>query len=463
MVLHVYNTLTRQKEKFEPLQETKVGVYSCGPTVYYYAHIGNLRTYVFSDIIRRVLEYNGYDVRQVMNITDVGHLTDDADAGEDKMEKGARREGKTVWDIAQMYTDSFMKDMRALNILDPHVWCKATDHIQEQIEQVQAIEERGYAYKTSDGVYFDTAKLNDYGKLAQLNIEQLQAGARIEMGEKKNKTDFALWKFSPQDEKRAMEWESPWGVGFPGWHIECSAMSSKYLGKQFDIHTGGIDHIPVHHTNEIAQAETAFDIKSPERWVKYWMHGEFLIIGESDRMAKSGDNFITLKTLTDKGYTALAYRYFCLTAHYRQQLQFSWEALDSAQTSYERLRNIIEGLREAEEGEPSQQYLTRFQESIDDDLNMPQALAVLWDALRDKDLTDNDTLATVKQLDTVLGLNLLHEEIIDIPREIQELADERKQARQAKDWAKSDALREQLQKVGWQINDTKEGYKLKKI
>ena len=486
MVLHVYNTLSRTKEEFVPFHPPKVGFYSCGPTVYNYAHIGNLRSYVFADILKRVLKSDGFHVTHVMNITDVGHLTSDADEGEDKMEKGAKREGKTVWQIAQFFTDAFRRDIGLLNISDPNIWCKATDHIKEQIAQIQKLEKKGFTYITEDGVYFDTSKLEDYGKLAKLNIEELEGGARIELGEKKSKTDFALWKYSPKDgTKRQMEWwfDGPHAgevvkslanapgyegsVGFPGWHIECSAMSTKYLGEQFDLHTGGIDHIPVHHTNEIAQAECALG-KKP--WVKYWMHGEFLVI-EKGKMAKSGENFLTLQVLLDKGYPALAYRYFCLTAHYRQQLAFSFEALDSARASYERLKNIMAELvgkapHDApgdEEEEIGKEYENEFREAANDDLNMPQALSVLWNVLRDEKLSATSKVALATEFDSVLGLDLLKQEEIAIPDEITRLAEARIAARKAKDWGESDRIRDEIKARGFIIDDKKDGtYGIKK-
>jgi cysteinyl-tRNA synthetase len=299
-MLELYKTMDREKKLFNPIAPSTVSLYTCGPTVYNYAHIGNLRTYVFEDVLKRVLQYNGYQVNHVMNITDVGHLTDDADSGIDKMEKGAAREGKSAWDIAKFYTEAYQHDLANLNIEPPTTWCKATDHIPEQIALIQKLEHKGFTYRTPDGIYFDTAKLPDYGKLAKLDLKHLQAGTRVDIGEKKNPTDFALWKFSDYDTKRQMEWDSPWGIGFPGWHIECSAMATKYLGQPFDIHCGGIDHIPVHHTNEIAQSEVA----EGKPLANYWLHGEFLLI-DNDKMAKSGENFITLQTIKDKGINPL--------------------------------------------------------------------------------------------------------------------------------------------------------------
>ena len=312
--LRLFNTLSRSKEDFQTIEQNKVKMYCCGPTVYNYAHIGNLRSYFFEDILKRVLLYNGFEVYHVMNITDVGHLVSDADEGEDKMEKGASREGKSVWDIAAFYTEAFKKDIAMLNILPPSVYCKATDFIKEQIEMIQCLEKKGFTYTTGDGVYYDTSKFEGYGKMALLDIEGLEEGKRIEFSsEKKNKTDFALWKFSPKGQKRQMEWDSPWGVGFPGWHIECSAMSRKFLGDTFDIHCGGIDHVPIHHTNEIAQSEGC----TGKKFVNYWLHGEFLI-EDKGKMSKSAGEFLRLQTLVDRGYSSIDYRYFLLMTHYRK-------------------------------------------------------------------------------------------------------------------------------------------------
>ncbi len=336
MSLNLFDTYSRSMREFIPLKPGEVGLYTCGPTVYDYAHIGNLRTYIFEDVLRRVLEFNGYHVKHVMNITDVGHLVSDADTGEDRMEKGSRRTGMTAWDIAELYTNEFKQDMHRLNIQEPSVWCKATDHIQDQIDLIRCIQENGFTYPTSDGIYFDTSKLSDYGHLARKDIEGLQAGARIEMGEKRNPTDFALWKFSPAGQNRQMEWDSPWGVGFPGWHIECSAMSAKYLGDFFDIHCGGEDHISVHHTNEIAQTQACYGT----RLANFWMHGYFLQIDES-RMGKSVGNFLRVQTLMERGYDPLAWRYFCLNANYRAKLNFSWEGVEGAHISLNRLRSAV--------------------------------------------------------------------------------------------------------------------------
>lgn len=457
MKLRLYDTYSRSIREFQPINPPNVGLYTCGPTVYDYAHIGNLRTYIFEDILRRVLEFNGYTVKHVMNITDVGHLVSDADTGEDKMEKGSRRTGKSAWEIADQYALAFQDDMQHLNMLEPTIWCKATDHIQEQIDFVQCIEKMGFTYHTSDGIYFDTSKQPDYGYMARLDVEGLQAGTRIDMGEKKSPTDFALWKFSPKDKKRQMEWDSPWGVGFPGWHIECSAMSAKYLGPYFDIHCGGEDHISVHHTNEIAQTEACFGT----RLANFWMHGYFLQV-EEDRMSKSSGEFLRLQSLIDRGYDPLSYRYFALNANYRSKLTFTWEGLDSAQTSLERLRNATYEMGES--GNLDKGYVDKFTEQINEDLNMPRALAVTWELVH-SDLPSDIKKATLLKFDTVLGLNLAtwqpEEEIL--PEEILRLLDLRQKARENKDWAKADAIREQLTDAGYQVKDTLDGPQVKRI
>jgi len=446
--------MARQKMLFEPLDPAEVKLYTCGPTVYNYAHIGNLRTYIFEDLLRRVLEWNGYQVNHVMNITDVGHLTSDADEGEDKMVKGAKREKMTVWDIAEKYTHAFMHDMVALNLLEPHIKCKATDHIQEMIDQVKALEANGLTYTANGNVYFDTSKFPDYGKLAQLDKQKLQAGARIEVDKnKKNPHDFVLWFTKSKFEDQEMKWDSPWGKGYPGWHIECSAMSTRYLGEQIDIHCGGIDHISVHHTNEIAQAEGATNIKP---WVLYWMHGNFLVLGKDEKMAKSEENFITLQTLRDKGYDPLDYRYFCLQSHYRKELTLSWEGMGAAKTGLRHLREKVCNLGNSE-GEIHQSRTEEFESAINDDLNMPQALAVAWELMDDPNISNGDKLATIKKFDTVLGVKVDKKPEFCIPKAIQELVMERDKARANKDWKKSDKLRDEIEKAGFVVNDTSGG------
>ncbi len=460
--LFLFNTLSRTKEEFIPLEPGKAGMYCCGPTVYNFAHIGNLRAYFFEDILKRVLLYNGYDVKHVMNITDVGHLVSDDDEGEDKMEKGASREGKSVWEIAEFYTEAFKNDIAMLNILPPTVYCKATDFIKEQIDMVKCLDEKGYTYKTNDGVYFDTQKFPDYGKLALLDIEGLEEGKRIAFSdEKKHKTDFALWKFSPEDQKRQMEWESPWGTGFPGWHIECSAMSIKFLGRHFDIHCGGVDHIPIHHTNEIAQAEAC----TGEKFVNYWLHGEFLI-EEKGKMSKSAGEFLRLKTLIDKGYSPLDYRYFLLMTHYRKKIKFSFENLDAARNGFQNLKNRIKEIKSAAARQSKTlsgealKYKAKFQESINDDLNIGEGLAILWDAMKDSALSDADKILLADEFDRILGLDLNKieaEKPSEIPEEIIALANKRKEAKAAKDFKLADELRQQIKDKGYELLDKKGG------
>jgi len=455
MPLKLYNTLTRKKEIFKPIKKGEVGIYSCGPTVYWYQHIGNLRSYISWDLLKRVLIFNGYKVKHVMNVTDVGHLTSDADTGEDKMEKAATREGKNAREIANYYLEIFRDDFNKLNILYPDFWPKATEHIKEQIEIIKKLEEKGFTYKTSDGIYFDTSKFKDYGKLARLNIKELQAGKRIDIGEKKNKTDFALWKFSKNPGFRQQEWQSPWGVGFPGWHIECSAMSSKYLGKQFDIHTGGQEHIQVHHTNEIAQSEAVFR-KKP--WVKYWMHGAWLLF-KGEKVSKSKGGLYTVSQLEEEGFAPLEYRYFCLTTHYRKPLDFTLKKLESAQDSLQRLKNIISEIKD--DKKINENYLRYFEEAINDDLNIPEGLQVLWKLVRDEKAEGK--LETIKKIDNVLGLELLKKEKIKIPDEVKKLVEEREIARNSKNWKKADEIREKINKKGYLIEDKKEGVAVKKV
>jgi len=454
MELQLFDTYERKVRPFEPLIPGKVGVYACGPTVYNFAHIGNLRTYLFEDLLKRVLLRNGYEVNHIINITDVGHLTSDADTGEDKMELGAKRTGMTAWELAAFYTDAFQKDLKRLNVLDPSVWCKATDHIEEQITFIEELEEKGFTYHTSDGIYFDSRKLNNYGFLARLDIEGLQAGARVDQGERKFVTDFALWKFSPEDEQRQMEWDSPWGRGFPGWHIECSAMSAKYLGDYFDIHCGGEDHIPIHHTNEIAQTEAA----RGTRLANYWMHGYFLQL-DNAKMAKSSGEFLTLDVVEKKGFSTLAYRYFCFSAHYRTQMSFSWASLDAAQRTLNRLYETAWNW--GDPGEVSADYLARFDACLNDDLNMPRALAVLWELVRSEE-ADSVKKATLLACDDVLGLDIANwaPAEIEVPDEVSALVQAREEARAAKDWGRADELRKQVSDLGYVIEDTKEGAKI---
>ena len=444
-MLKLYNTLTRKKETFKPLNKSSIGMYSCGPTVYFSPHIGNFRTYIFSDFLKRVLQFDNYSVKQIINVTDVGHLTSDADTGEDKIESSAKKLGKSANEIAQFYFKEFKSDFKKLNILEPTIWSWATKHIKEQIELIKILEKKGFTYKTSDGIYFDSSKFKNYSKLAKLDISGLKAGKRISLGEKRNKTDFALWKFSEKPGIRQQEWNSPWGLGFPGWHIECSAMSMKYLGETFDIHTGGIDHIPIHHTNEIAQSEAATD----KKFVNYWLHGAFLNF-KGEKISKSKGELFTISELEKKGFDPLVFRYLCLTTHYRKSLNFSLDNLKKAKESYERLRKNTLALDD--DKKISKEYLDSFQNSIDDDLNMPQALQVLWNLIKDEKAKGR--YQTVKEMDKIFGLNLLN---IKIPINIKNLADEREILRNKKDWKRADKLRQKIEKAGFTIDDIKEG------
>jgi cysteinyl-tRNA synthetase len=457
MNLQLFDTYERKVRPFTPLKGNHVGLYACGPTVYNFAHIGNLRTYLFEDVLKRVLLLNGYDIEHVVNITDVGHLTSDADTGEDKMELGTRRTGMTAWELADFYTEAFKTDMDRLNVLPPDIWCRATDHIAEQISFISDLESKGYTYTTSDGVYFDSRKLNNYGYLARLDIEGLQAGARVDQGERQFVTDFALWKFSPEDEQRQMEWDSPWGRGFPGWHIECSAMSAKYLGDYFDIHCGGEDHIPIHHTNEIAQTEAS----KGTRLANFWMHGYFLQLAKA-KMSKSTGDFVTLDLLIEKGFEALDYRYFCLTAHYRTQMSFSWESLGVAQASLRRLRETAYQWGDA--GESDTTTVAHFVECVNDDLHMPKAMAVIWE-LVGSTLPNDVKKATLLACDDVLGFDIADWQPVDedIPEAVTQLAQERIAARAAKDWGRADTLREDIAALGFALEDSPDGYKLTRI
>lgn len=457
MALKLYNTLTRKKEAFKPIKKGEVGIYSCGPTVYWFQHIGNLRTYVFSDILKRVLVYDGFKVKHIINVTDVGHLTSDADSGEDKMEKAVKREGKTAEEISRFYFNAFETDLKKLNILMPLKWSWATQHIPEMINLVKILMDKGYTYETSDGIYFDTSKFKDYGKMARLNLEGLEAGKRIDFGEKKNKTDFALWKFSEQPGIRQQEWEAFGKMGFPGWHIECSAMSSKYLGETFDIHTGGIDHIPIHHTNEIAQSEAA----SGKKFVNYWLHGAFLTT-KGEKISKSKGGLYTISELEELGFKPIHFRYFCLLAHYRSSLDFSLDLLSAAKNGYESLKNKIKLIDDKTKGKDAKLFLEEFHKAISDDLNMPRAIQVLQSLIKDEKVSGKSKIEAIKKMDEVFGLDLLKQEKIKIPEEIKKLAEERFAAKKAKDFKKSDELRNKINKLGFAVNDSKEGYTLDK-
>jgi len=459
--LEIYNSLTRKKERFEPIKAPKVGMYACGPTVYDDVTIGNWRTYILSDVLHRVLSYDGFEVDFVMNITDVGHLTGDnegdASTGEDRMTKASRREGKTAWEIAKIYTEKFLEGYKELNLVEPKVFAKATDHIKEQIALVQKIEERGFTYKTSDGIYFDTVAYekagHKYGELS--NLQDIKEGARVEINpEKKNPRDFALWKFEAKIGDRDMEWESPWGVGFPGWHIECSAMSMKYLGEQFDVHVGGEDLLPTHHPNEIAQSEAACDC-SP--FVKYWVHGAFLLV-DGGRMGKSQGNAYTLEDIKNKNISPLALRYLYLGGHYRKQQNFTWESLEAANNALSNLYNHYRGLSD-EGGVVNERYKNKFLEFINNDLGMSQAVALVWDVIKDENLSSADKKATLLDFDKVLGLGLndIKKETHDIPENIMSLVRERDEARSAKNWGRADELRREIEKLGYSVKDTDTG------
>ena len=460
--MKVYNTLDREKEEFTPIQGNLVRMYSCGPTVYSYAHIGNMRTYIFMDLLRRSLRFCGFKVKGVMNITDVGHLLSDGDEGEDKMQKAARKEGKTPWEIAAFYTEAFFKDIDALNVGRPEIIAKATDHIPEMIEFVKGLLEKGYAYEISDGIYFDIGKFPGYGKLSGQTVDEKEAGARIEENsEKRHPADFALWKKA--DKNHIMQWESPWGMGFPGWHIECSAMSKKYLGEVFDLHTGGIDAVPVHHENEIAQNEALAGKKT----VNYWMHGEFMMV-DGGKMSKSLGNVYTVSDLEKKGYLPLDFRYFCLNAHYRKKLNFTFEGMDAAHTSYERLRNALYAHKMSQTAtDPAviEELMKKFKGAVEDDMNIPFALGVLWDAVKLPKSKDVYKLAL--EFDKVLGLSLDKvtapaPEKIDVPADIAALAEARLAAKKEKNWAEADRLRAEIAAKGYAIKDTKDGYVIEK-
>lgn len=454
MLLH--NSLTRKKEEFVPLHFPRVGLYTCGPTVYNDQHVGNYRTYIFEDALKRALKFFGFKPFHVMNITDVGHLTSQADEGEDKMEAGARREGKSAWDIARFYTEAFLKDCESLNLLPPDVLCRATDHIPEQIALIDILDKKGFLYKTADGLYFESGKFPDYGVLmGDRHLKGLKEGARVETNpEKKSAFDFAVWKFSDPRQKRQMEWDSPWGRGFPGWHIECSAMAMKYLGETFDIHCGGIDHIPIHHTNEIAQSLAA----TGKPLAQFWLHGEFLLMNTA-KMAKSDGSFITLKDLKARGFNPLDYRYHCLSAHYRKQLDFTWEALESSRVARRRLKDAAASWVSSPIKPACADSLKAFRAALGDDLNMPEALSVVWGDLRNAALPEGARAAFLKIADEVLGLGIFDARTEEFEPEVLELLRSRDQARKNKDFVSSDRLRQELSQKGILVEDTPSGQK----
>ena len=454
--VYLFNTLTRTKDLFEPIKPGTVSLYTCGPTVYNYAHIGNLRTYIFEDILARTLKALGYDVHHVMNITDVGHLESDADAGDDKMALAAKREHRSPWDIARYYEQAFLADCQALHITKPDTICRATEHIQEMIDMVKNLEANGYTYTVDGNVYFRISKFKNYSELSRRNLEDLLEGARVEIDPRKeDPRDFVLWFSQSKFPNQIMKWDSPFGEGFPGWHIECSAMASKYLGEHIDIHTGGVDHISVHHTNEIAQSEGCFG----HRWVNYWMHGEFLVVDKS-KMSKSSGNFLTLKVLSDHGFSPLHYRYFCLGAHYRSQLFFSFEAMAGAKNAFESLKNRALGWKlSPQKGSKNNEasYKQRFWQALANDLDMPIAMSVVWEMAKDKTLDDTVKLSLLREFDQVLGFDVDHFEKPQLSPENETLVKEREEARAQKDWRKSDEIRFQLLEQGIQLKDTLQG------
>lgn len=462
MKLNFYNTLTRTKEEFKPLEGNTVRIYSCGPTVYKDATIGNMKSYIFMDTLRRVLKYNGYDLKHAMNITDVGHLVSDADEGEDKMIKASKEEKKTPLEIAKIYTDRFFEDFERLNIEKPEIICKATDHINDMIEFVQSLIDNGYAYETSTAIYFDVSKLDKYGILSGIDVRNQKAGARVEVDkEKRNPYDFALFIKAP--ENHIMKWESPWGLAYPGWHIECSTMSNKYLGEVFDIHTGGIDLIPTHHENEIAQSKG----KTGKIPAKFWMHCDYLLI-DGGKMSKSLGNTYLVTDLMQKGYDPLSFKMMCYTAHYRNKLNFTWEGLASSQSALARLK---EGYAKHKEGLDNiddtqvEEYRKKFHEAINDDMNMPMAMSIVWDVVKNPNKSKK-LAELLLDFDKVMGLKItepIFKKEEEIPEEIAQIVEKRKQARANKDWATSDALRDELKEKGYNIKDSKDGMTIEKI
>ena len=459
MDIYFTNTLTKQKEKFKPIRKDEVRIYSCGPTVYKDATIGNMRTNIFQDVLRRVLRYNGYKIRHAMNITDVGHLVSDGDDGEDKMIKSAREEHKTPLEIAEYYTNLFFNDLKELNIETPEIVCKATDHIPEMLEYVELLVKKGYAYETSTAIYFDISKLDKYPILSSINLEDQKAGARVEIDEeKRNPYDFALWIKAP--ENHLMKWDSPWGPSYPGWHIECSAMSQKYLGEVFDIHTGGIDLIPTHHENEIAQSKGACG-KIPAH---YWMHGEYLLIN-GGKMSKSLGNVYLLDDIIKRGYDPLVYRLFNFSCHYKGKLNFTWEGIEAASTALTRLRDgyqkHLTGMADVD-GTIISEIENKFHQAINDDLNMPLAMSAVWEAVKYQDKSPK-IAKLLEKFDTVLGLKITEKREEEIPQEILELVEQRKVARNEKNWTESDRLRDLIAQKGYSVKDTKHGAEVSKI
>jgi len=454
-MLKLYNTLTRKKEVFKPLKDKKVGIYSCGPTVYWNQHIGNMYAYIQWDALVRFLKYAGFKVKWVMGITDVGHMTSDEDAGQDKMEKGAKREGLTVWQIADKYIKQFIQSLELLNIQKPEVLCRATEHIKEQIDLIKKIEANGFAYKTKVGLAFDTSKFPGYADFSKLNLKKQEAGSRVEVDpEKKKPWDFLLWVTNQPE--HIMQWDSPWGKGFPGWHIECTAMSTKYLGKQFDIHTGGKEHVPVHHTNEIAQAFGAFGKQTS----RYWLHNEWLLI-DREKVSKSLGNIVLVTDLIEKGVNPLTFRYLTLTSHYKQGLNFTWRALEASQIALDKIYGFFGSIKN-DRGKINQNYKKKFIEILSDDLNTPSALALMWQLIKDKKIKDADKKKTLLDFDKVLGLGLAKIKKVAVPPQVKKLAQKRETLRKEKKWQEADQIRKEIEKLGYKIEDTPEGSEIKK-
>jgi len=456
-VLTLFNTLSRKVEPFTPITPGQVKLYACGPTVYHFAHIGNLRTYIFEDILRRTLEHNKYNVLHVMNVTDVGHLESDADLGDDKMELAAKREAKSPWDIARFYEQAFFNDLEKLHIEKPTIICRATEHIKEMQDFIKELEKKGYTYTVDGNVYFRIDKFPSYANLSRRHLQDLLEGARVEVDlRKENPLDFVLWFSNSKFPNQIMKWDSPWGVGFPGWHIECSAMASKFLGDHIDIHCGGIDHISIHHSNEIAQSEAKFG----KKWVNFWLHGEFLVV-QKEKMAKSSGNFLTLTSLTDMGYDPMHYRYLCLQAHYRSQLYFSFEALDGARNAFESLKNRVLSYRlnpEAPKNKTRKDELrASFFTAMNNDLDTPVALSMVWETMKDQTLATSEKLELLRDFDAILGFNVDSFSAPKLSDAHLALIKEREAARTNKDWARADAIRDQLLKDGIAIKDTKLG------
>ncbi|HUS60148.1 MAG TPA: cysteine--tRNA ligase [Nevskiaceae bacterium] len=464
-MIKLYNTLTKKIEEFKPIEQGKVDIYSCGPTVYWYQHIGHMYAYIHWDTLVRFLRYSGFKVKWVMNITDVGHMVSDEDTGEDKMEKGARREGLTVWEIAGKYIDQFLESLEFLNIQKPDVLPRATKHIQVQIDLIKRIEKNGFTYKTKTGLVFDTTKFSGYADFAKLDLKKQISGSRVEIDpEKKRPWDFLLWVTNQP--KHIMQWDSPWGKGFPGWHIECTAMSTKYLGEQFDIHTGGLEHIPVHHTNEIAQAYGAFG----KKLANYWLHNAWLTL-KNEKMSKSLGNMILVTDLIKRGFEPMHFRYLVLTSHYHKGLVFDWKALKAARVAYQRLVQMIKEWKEEEEKSATQERMTKtekfrqkFLEKISNDLNYPEALAVVWEMAK-SNIPSPDKLDLILDFDQVLGLGLAKQSKtkLEIPKDVQELVEKREKLRKQNKWQEADEVRQQIAKLGWKLEDTNRGSKIKPV